>query len=241
MTCPSLGYTSHTMRQPRISVRGRMHRAPWLRKRHLQDTTRQTLHDYRTPSTMLKKTAPARIAIHSVARLLRRRVLHECVAAPPAVPARCCVLLLADLVQRGPLRDAVVVALPHDAGIGREGQQPLDRFTDLDVAAAVDARPYAQHVLATAHAEHGAAHLFARLGELVARDGQQQVLQPPYCRNNIGLGLFHFARHYSGNHFCFLFLCLLRCFSSAGSRFIATILQIVRFPHSEIPGSFHMC
>jgi hypothetical protein len=67
------------------------------------------------------------------------------------------------------------------------------------------------------------------------------VLQPPYCRNNIGLGLFHFARHYSGNHFCFLFLCLLRCFSSAGSRFIATILQIVRFPHSEIRGSFHMC
>ena len=44
------------------------------------------------------------------------------------------------------------------------------------------------------------------------------VLQPPVCRNILGLGFFHFARHYSGNHYCFLFLCLLRCFSSARSR-----------------------
>jgi hypothetical protein len=29
-----------------------------------------------------------------------------------------------------------------------------------------------------------------------------------------GLGYFHFARRYSGNHFCFLFLRVLRCFSS---------------------------
>jgi hypothetical protein len=57
----------------------------------------------------------------------------------------------------------------------------------------------------------------------------------------IGLGCFHFARHYSGNHCCFLFLCLLRCFSSARSRIYATILQIVRFPHSEIAGSIHIC
>ena len=67
------------------------------------------------------------------------------------------------------------------------------------------------------------------------------VLQPPLCRNIIGLGFFPFARHYSGNHYCFLFLCLLRCFSSAGSRIYATILQIVRFPHSEIRGSIHIC
>ena len=31
-----------------------------------------------------------------------------------------------------------------------------------------------------------------------------------------GLGCFRFARHYSGNHCCFLLLRLLRCFSSAG-------------------------
>src|ERR1700685_4201908 len=60
------------------------------------------------------------------------------------------------------------------------------------------------------------------------------VLYPPSCLNRIGLAFFHFARHYSGNHCCFLFLCLLRCFSSARSRIYATILQIVRFPHSEI-------
>ena len=67
------------------------------------------------------------------------------------------------------------------------------------------------------------------------------VLQPRLCRNIAGLGFFPFARHYSGNHCCFLFLCLLRCFSSAGSRIYATILQIVRFPHSEIRGSIHIC
>ena len=44
------------------------------------------------------------------------------------------------------------------------------------------------------------------------------VLQPPLCRNIVGLGSFPFARHYSGNHCYFLFLCLLRCFSSAGLR-----------------------
>ena len=42
------------------------------------------------------------------------------------------------------------------------------------------------------------------------------VLQPQSCLNKIGLGCSHFARHYSGNHFCFLFLQLLRCFSSLG-------------------------
>ena len=31
-----------------------------------------------------------------------------------------------------------------------------------------------------------------------------------------GLGFFPFARRYSGNHCCFLFLRLLRCFSSPG-------------------------
>ena len=31
-----------------------------------------------------------------------------------------------------------------------------------------------------------------------------------------GLGCSLFARHYSGNHVCFLFLLLLRCFSSEG-------------------------
>ena len=42
------------------------------------------------------------------------------------------------------------------------------------------------------------------------------VLQPRLCRNIAGLGSFPFARHYLGNHYCFLFLRLLRCFSSPG-------------------------
>ena len=43
------------------------------------------------------------------------------------------------------------------------------------------------------------------------------VLQPRRCRNTYGLGYFQFARHYYGNHSCFLLLRLLRCFSSARS------------------------
>ena len=46
------------------------------------------------------------------------------------------------------------------------------------------------------------------------------VLQPQLCRNIPGLGCFPFARHYSGNHYCFLFLRLLRCFSSAGCPYV---------------------
>ncbi len=42
------------------------------------------------------------------------------------------------------------------------------------------------------------------------------VLQPQLCRNKIGLGYFRFARRYYGNHYCFLFLWVLRCFSSPG-------------------------
>ena len=43
------------------------------------------------------------------------------------------------------------------------------------------------------------------------------VLQPQCRRNGIGLGSSPFDRHYLGNHCCFLFLRILRCFSSPGS------------------------
>ena len=43
------------------------------------------------------------------------------------------------------------------------------------------------------------------------------VLQPPSHRGDLGLGCSPFARHYLGNHYCFLFLRVLRCFSSPGS------------------------
>ncbi len=38
----------------------------------------------------------------------------------------------------------------------------------------------------------------------------------PAAARHPGLGCSLFARHYSGNHYCFLFLSLLRCFSSGG-------------------------
>ena len=40
------------------------------------------------------------------------------------------------------------------------------------------------------------------------------ALQPPRRRNALGLGSSPFARHYLGNHYYFLFLRVLRCFSS---------------------------
>ena len=39
----------------------------------------------------------------------------------------------------------------------------------------------------------------------------------PQAHYKLGLGFSDFARHYSRNHFCFLFLRVLRCFSSPGS------------------------
>jgi hypothetical protein len=69
----------------------------------------------------------------------------------------------------------------------------------------------------------------------------------PECKHS-GLGSFPFARRYLGNRFFFLFLGLLRCFSSP--RFPLTCyvftcgyLRITtgEFPHSEIYGSADIC
>ena len=68
------------------------------------------------------------------------------------------------------------------------------------------------------------------------------VLQPRSCRNNYGLGSSVFARHYLRNHSYFLFLRVLRCFSSPGLlTYSVTILHIAGLPHSEICGSPRMC
>ena len=59
-----------------------------------------------------------------------------------------------------------------------------------------------------------------------------------------GLGCFRFARRYSGNHYCFLFLGLLRCFTSP--RWLVTAYEFSSaypamtrdgLPHSDIAGS----
>ena len=76
------------------------------------------------------------------------------------------------------------------------------------------------------------------------------AVRTPECSHS-GLGSFPFARRYSGNHYCFLFLRLLRCFSSPGSLCTPIGLALIQctvaegfsagFPHSEICGSRDMC
>ncbi len=68
------------------------------------------------------------------------------------------------------------------------------------------------------------------------------VLQPRARRDAPGLGSSAFARHYLRNHCCFLFLQVLRCFSSLRSpHFVVIPLQGIGFPHSEIRGSRVIC
>lgn len=57
-----------------------------------------------------------------------------------------------------------------------------------------------------------------------------------------------FARHYLRNRFLFLFLRLLRCFTSAGFAFHTLCIRYerssiasIRLPHSDIPGSSLAC
>ena len=70
------------------------------------------------------------------------------------------------------------------------------------------------------------------------------VLLPPRRRNAWGLGSSPFARHYWGTHCYFLFLQVLRCFSSLRSppstQRIAG-LQPAGLSHSEIRGSTVIC
>ena len=69
------------------------------------------------------------------------------------------------------------------------------------------------------------------------------VLQPRPCRNKTGLGCSPFARHYLGNHYCFLLLRVLRCFRSPGLLPVTRIPRLQRggLPHSEISGSKVVC
>ena len=59
---------------------------------------------------------------------------------------------------------------------------------------------------------------------------------------SLGLGSFHFARHYFGNRFFFLFLQVLRCFSSLRWPSIRVLsLQLNRLSHSDMCGSSPVC
>ena len=69
------------------------------------------------------------------------------------------------------------------------------------------------------------------------------VLHPDRI-TTIGLGSSYFARHYSRNRFFFLFLWVLRCFSSPRYLLIhyftyvwvIRLLPLIEFPHSDIYG-----
>lgn len=70
----------------------------------------------------------------------------------------------------------------------------------------------------------------------------------PAVTSDRGLGSSHFARHYFGNHYCFLFLEVLRWFSSLRSLCPAYVFSrewhsITRagLPHSEIYGLSAVC
>jgi hypothetical protein len=80
------------------------------------------------------------------------------------------------------------------------------------------------------------------------------MLPQPHTRNARRLSHAHglasspFAHHYSGNHYCFLFLRVLRCFTSPRYhqppyefRWRQHPMTGARFPHSEIPGSTLGC
>ena len=69
-----------------------------------------------------------------------------------------------------------------------------------------------------------------------------QMASVPLPRTSLyGLGSSPFARRYSGNHCYFLFLQLLRCFSSLRAPYrISTVMYVLHtygLPHSDTPGS----
>ena len=78
---------------------------------------------------------------------------------------------------------------------------------------------------------------------IIVLSSQRRSFNPGACRNRTGLGSCAFARHYLRNHFCFLFLRVLRCFSSPGSLRSLNGDTIARagLPHSEIRESMSIC
>ena len=65
---------------------------------------------------------------------------------------------------------------------------------------------------------YGAFTLSGRLSQYRSGNSEYNLLQSLTLQcTHRSLGSFPFARRYSGNHFCFLFLRVLRCFSSPSS------------------------
>ena len=60
-------------------------------------------------------------------------------------------------------------------------------------------------------------------------------------RHAFGLGSSAFARHYLRNHYYFLFLRVMRCFSSPRSPPLRIPTYVGGLPHSDIRGSMGIC
>ena len=96
---------------------------------------------------------------------------------------------------------------------------------------------------------YGPLTLFGRLFHTVPLSLYMPYRSPyPLPINRKCLGCSPFARHYLGNRFRFLLLCLLRCFTSAGLArlhylFMQTRLSTILagFPHSDISGLKPAC
>ena len=78
---------------------------------------------------------------------------------------------------------------------------------------------------------------------IIVLSSRRRSFNPGACRNRTGLGCCAFARHYLRNHFCFLFLRVMRCFSSPGSppSWMDAAVACGGLPHSEIRGSTGIC
>ena len=94
--------------------------------------------------------------------------------------------------------------------------------------------------------EYGAFTLCGWLSQCHSSILRSLLVHNPFWNARILLGSFHFARRF-GNRFFFLFLRLLRCFSSPGSPACLCIQHAVTgvlpdgFPHSDICGSMDIC
>ncbi len=83
----------------------------------------------------------------------------------------------------------------------------------------------------------------SRPAPLIRQNEYVAVLQPRQRLNAIGLGYSPVARRYWGNHYCFLFLRVLRCFSSPRSlpQKGMTGIRPAGLSHSDISGSKAIC
>ena len=86
-------------------------------------------------------------------------------------------------------------------------------------------------------------HAFLRVPLCIVSRAAGGPTTPGAARDSPGLGFCAFARHYLRNRFYFLFLRVLRCFSSPGSPLAWPGVGIAPdgFPHSDIRGSPGIC